>query len=329
MHHFKGRLSAIAVFAALGFAAAPAFAAGTAANTNIQNTASATFTNPVTNAQQTVSSNTTSLLVDEILNVTVASNNPGPVSAASPGTGTVLSFTVTNTGNGVEPYALSVNPALGGDNYNPTNAAIYLDTNGNGTYDSGVDVQYVPGTSPNPSLNPDQALVVFVVADTPAGQANGNTALVSLSAAAVTGTGPAGTTFNGAGTGGVTAVTGTTTATQSANGTYVVSQVATTLTKSQTVLDPNGAANAIPGAVITYSLVFGVTGSGVVNSAQITDAIPANTTYVPGSLTLDTAALTDATDVDAGRASSAGIQVGLGNVTAPATRTVTFRVRIN
>ena len=105
-----------------------------------------------------------------------------------------------------------------------------------------------------------------------------------------------------------------------------------TLTKTQTVLDPFGGSSPVPGAVITYTVTMTLAGSGTITGAQIDDAIPANTTYVAESLTLDTASptsLTDAADADAGRFTGSAIAVTLGSVTAPASHTVTFQVRIN
>ena len=55
------------------------------------------------------------------------------------------------------------------------------------------------------------------------------------------------------------------------------------------MLDPFGGSSPVPGAVITYTVTMTLAGSGTITGAQIDDAIPANTTYVADSLTLDTA----------------------------------------
>jgi len=62
---------------------------------------------------------------------------------------------------------------------------------------------------------------------------------------------------------------------------------------------------------------------------MITDAIPADTTYVAGSLTLDSSALTDASGDDAGEASATDIAVDLGTVPGGTSRAVTFDVTID
>ena len=61
----------------------------------------------------------------------------------------------------------------------------------------------------------------------------------------------------------------------------------------------------------------------------MSDAIPAGTTYQAGTLKLQGAALTDASDGDQGVASASGIDVNLGTVTGGNTRTVSFDVKIN
>jgi hypothetical protein len=64
-----------------------------------------------------------------------------------------------------------------------------------------------------------------------------------------------------------------------------------------------------------------------------TDRIPANTTYVPGSLKLNTAALSDTADGDAGEyatAPDARVSVALGALSqASGNQTIEFAVLIN
>jgi uncharacterized repeat protein (TIGR01451 family) len=299
-----------------------ALAIGTSANSAISNTAQATFVDP-DGVPQTVNSNTVTLRVDEVLDVTVVSNDAGDVSVFSPDDDDPLSFTVTNPGNGSEAYALSANPALSGDNYDPTDTRIYLD-DGDGIFELGQDTLHSSGVN-DPVLAPDAALVVFVSNDTPAGLSTGNTGSVRLTATAVTGSGLAGTVFAGQGTGGVDAVVGATTATANEDGTYAVSQMQATLVKSQSVAGP-----AVPGAVITYTVTMTVLGTGTITGAQIDDVIPANTTYRPGTIRLDGGPfLTDAPDADPAQFNGSQISVSLGSVTAPDTHSVEFQVEID
>jgi uncharacterized repeat protein (TIGR01451 family) len=86
----------------------------------------------------------------------------------------------------------------------------------------------------------------------------------------------------------------------------------------------------VPGATATFTIEARVSGTGSVANLVVTDAIPAGTTYVPGTLALDAGALTDAADTDAGTASDAsGISVALGSTAAGTNRSVTFDVTID
>lgn len=303
--------------------ATPAYAGGIDAGTLITNTASATYNTGGSSA--TVSSNTVTVQVDELLNVTVTSNNAAPVAMAA---SAVLSYTVTNTGNGSEAFTLTADPAVGGNPYNTTVTGLVLDSNGNGTYEPGVDTPLVNGGN-SPALAADGAQVVFVLVDAPGGVTDGAVSQVRLRADAVTGTGAAGTVFTGAGQGGGAAVVGTTTASGSATGSVQASVAGVSLVKSATIADQFGGTQPVPGAVVTFSIVATVSGSGSASGLVISDPIPAGTTYRAGSLRLDGAQLTDAADGDAGTFASNAISVAAGTVPASSTRTVTFDVTIN
>ncbi len=303
-----------------------ALAAGTAANTSITNIATVSYTDE-DGQSQTVSSNAATVRVDELLAVTLVGNDAGNVTVATPDDDDPLSFTVTNPGNGSEGYRLTANPNVAGDQYDPADTRIFLD-DGDGIFDSIADVLYTAGAN-DPVLAPDASRVVFVVNDTPAGRVSGDTGIVQLTATAVTGSGAPGTTFPGQGTGGVDAVVGATTATADAQGTYVVSQVQTTLVKSQTVLDPFGGSNPVQDAVVTYTLTMTLSGADALTGARISDAIPADTTYVTGSLQLNGAPLSDGLDGDVGHFTGSEIQVDLGTLAPPSTQIVVFQVRIN
>lgn len=306
-------------------AAAPAHAAGTRAGTVIDNTATATYDEGGTPVQ--VDSNLNSLTVDELLDTVVAWDDGADVATTPGATGGALTFTITNTGNGEEAFALSTVSTLGGDDYDPTGVTIVID-DGDGVYEPGIDTVYVSGAG-NPVLDPDETITVFVIANIPGGLADGDRGGIQLVAAAVTGTGAPGTSFAGQGEGGGDAVVGTTGADGDDDGYFQVSAATVSLAKSATVADQFGGSNAVPGATITYQIVATTSGSGSLPNLAINDAIPAGTTYVPGSITLGGTPLTDAVDADGGRFASNSISVSLGTVAGGQTRTVTFQVTID
>ena len=315
---------ALAIVLAGAAFAAPAAASGVPAGVVIENTATATYT--ANSTAQTVDSNTVSLKVDEVLDGATASQESGPVSAT---TTAVLRYKVTNTGNGPEAFTLTANAAVTGNAFNATVTGLAIDVNANGVYDAGVDTALTNGAT-SPSLAADGPLDVLVLVTIPASAAANATSRVELSAAATTGTGAPGTLFAGAGVSGGDAVVGASTAIATAQATLVVNKAVVGLVKSATVADPFGGTRPVPTAIITYSIVATVTGTGTVTGLDVTDAIPAGTTYQPGTLTLEGAALTDAADADAGQATAtAGVAVQLGDIAAGGTRTVTFKVRIN
>ena len=305
----------------------PAQATGTLAGSKIDNIATATFTLPGGGVGN-VSSNKVSLTVDELLDVTVAWADGGDVIVRPGQTDQVLSYTVTNTGNGSEAFVLSARNALSGDDFDPTAYSIYLDSNNDGDYDPGIDLAYVAGSN-NPVLAADASTTLFIVSSIGVGEVDGTRAGLDLIATAVTGSGIPGTTYAGQGPGGGSAVVGATGADGLDNGYYAISAATVALTKSALVSDVYGGATAVPGSTISYKLVATVSGSGSLANLAIADAIPTGSTYKPGSITLESNALTDLIDADAGEISPTGVAVRLGTVAAGQSRTVTFQVTID
>lgn len=316
-----GSVFALALACAI---AVPAHAAGVDAGTLITNTAQATYDEGGTT--KTVDSNTVSIKVDELLDVTVTSLDSGPITT-KPGS-EVLTYEITNIGNGPEAFTLTANTAVAGNDFNPTLDGIAVDTNGNGVYDAGVD-QALSAPFTTAAIAADGKLTVFVLVTVPAGAADTNTAQVDLTANAATGSGAPGTVFAGAGEGGSDAVVGAGGASDNALGSLLVGVATVDLVKSAAIADPLGGTSAIPGAIVTYTITANVTGSGSVDTLKITDAIPADTTYQAGTLKLDGGGLTDATGDDAGDASASGISVTIGTVAGGTSRAVSFNIKIN
>ena len=109
-----------------------------------------------------------------------------------------------------------------------------------------------------------------------------------------------------------------------------------TLTKSQSI-DTQGQDAPGSGSVITYSLTASIPASAQATAISVTDTVPTGTTYVAGSLSLDNVALTDAADSDSGAIDSmtGALSVALPdptgdpNTSTVTTHTVRFQVRIN
>ncbi len=319
--------------ASLVAAPAVSLAAGTAAGTDISNTAQVSF--DVDGTPVTQDSNTVVVTVAEILDVAVVLQSPQTAVSAGE-TGRELLFTVTNTGNGSESFRLDFNNDFLSDpavDFNPVaqTPAIYFDTDGSLDFSPG-DVAYSPGSN-DPALLPDASVSILIVNDIPAAVNNGDVGRSALSAVSGTGSGTPGTVFAGQGEAGVDAVVGTSNADQSAVGEYVVSEVTVAATKSAAVANQFGQTEPIPGATITYTIDVEVTDTGTATNVVVTDAIPASTAYVANSLTLNGTPLSDNADADAGELDTSAVPtvvVRLGDLTqASGVQTIQFDVEID
>ncbi len=286
MQHLNMR-QAIGLLLALAFFSGgtqTALAVGTASGTTITNTATVDYQ---VNANARSASGSVNFVVDNRVDLTVANTNAGNNVNVIPGsTNQVLAYTITNTGNTTQGYLLSVAVPTAGIPMG--NIRIYIDTNGNGVYDSGVDTLYTASTNAG-NLAADGVMHVLVVADTPAAASNGTiddirlvvqttdagTATVTVASATPTAgvdvvfADAAGTTSDAARDG-----------QYSAAATYTVTSA--TLGVTKTILgttDEFGTGFAIPGAHVQYQVRVTNSGSTTVdsNTVSVTDPLPANT----------------------------------------------------
>ena len=333
-----GRTARTVLTAVMTALAVPfAFAAGTPANTPISNAATLTYSlggqpaAPITVVAPT-------FYVAEVINVVLVWQDATPLAVNSPDTGRVLTFVLTNTGNGLEAFGLVRNNLIAGDQFDPLSTpsgALYLESGlqaGFQTTGPNADLLYVAGLN-DPVLAADASRVVYVVSDIPTALAQGALGNLRLSANSTTpgvaGAQP-GTALAGLGQGGVDAVVGGSRAQSSAIGGYIVSGVSLSLLKTVALVrDPLGGSLVMPGSLLTYQVVLTLTGTGVAQNLSFTDPMPANTTYVPASITVDGAARSDALDADNAGFAAGAVGVVFGNTPAPATRTVEFKVTVN
>jgi uncharacterized repeat protein (TIGR01451 family) len=292
-------------------------AVGTASGTSIDNSATVDF-EVGTIAQTQLDSNTASFLVDNMVDLTVATTDVAAVAAVPGSADNVLTYTVTNDGNTVQDYSLTSPVAVGAifgvtDNFDATNVEIYVDANSNGTYEVVTDVGlYID------ELAADASVSVFILGDTPLARGDGDGAMYDLFAQTAVGgtaaTQGADIVADDAGAADNPAVVqivfadgaGTADAANdgqhSSRDIYEVVTASLSVVKSEAViLDPiNGAVNPknIPGATIRYSITVTNSGSDDADLVVLVDAIPGNCTYVAASITMDTVGKTDADDGD-------------------------------
>jgi uncharacterized repeat protein (TIGR01451 family) len=288
--------------------ATPAFAQSqTASGTSINNQATVTY--DVGGSTQSVSSNVATFVVDKKVNLAVAEVGGAVTQTALGATAQVTTFTVTNLTNATQDFRLDPDqqvisiPLLGTDNFNVSNMHAYVDSNGNGVYDAGVDTAtYID------ELAPDASVTVFIVADIP-NTPGSDTAIVSLNVIAATGGSSAtlgadlvassllvpdsSNTVEIIFTDGSSALDLARNGQQRAFDAYHISTAVVTLSKSARVVsDPvNLLVNPhpIPGATIEYCMTINNAGPGTATNLVVGDNIPANTTFVPGSINVGTA----------------------------------------
>jgi uncharacterized repeat protein (TIGR01451 family) len=288
-------------------------AVGTASGTAVDNFAVVDY--QVGGVDQTqIFSDTASFVVDNIIDLVVATVDGSAVIVVPGDTMQILTYTLTNNGNTTQDYSFTVPGGSGTfyrvtDNFDAVNVTNYVDANDNGVYDPLVDVN-----SYADELMADSTVSVFVVADIPVTQVDGDGAIYDLVAQTAQGgtpgsqgadilnddggnTSPGGTpndipddplTIQLVFADGAGSVDGANDGRFSSSDVYVVGAAVLTVDKSSSVTsDPfNGGSNpkAIPGATILYTIDVANSGSADAGTVILTDQIPANTTYTGGSI---------------------------------------------
>jgi uncharacterized repeat protein (TIGR01451 family) len=341
------RLLASASAVTLGAIAAPAFAAGTAAGTTIENTVSVSYS--VGTVGQDDVSDTDTFVVDRMVNVTVTG---GDTTTVAPGeTAVVTTFAVTNQSNATLDFLLSAANA-GSDDFDVGAFTYYVDNESSGTQGILDGADTLLSTFTLDDLAADETVTVFVVAATvPGTVVTDDEAEVVLTASARETNGDALTgvlTSGQADTAAMDTVLadvagetdGANDGAHSAAGVYVVSAASLTVTKSsRPVSDPvNGTTNPkmIPGAVVEYCIaVENAAGSATASGITLSDDLPDDLVFVPGSILVDgTIVGGDPTDCDTdgsagGSYDGTFVTGSLSDIAAGEDRTLVFRATID
>lgn len=341
-----GAVSVVAVSALGG----TAHAAGTAAGSQITNTATVQY--KVGGVQQTDKQDSDTLTVDRKINLTVAevgtvttTVNPGQLQAAT-------TFRVTNTSNDVLDFGLSITqltagtgPHGGTDTFNVSTPTFYRDNGDNVFTSADTLITYLD------EIAADGSAVVHVVANVPNTQVNGDVAALALIAQARVG-GTAGTQgivhveSTGANNSGTTPDTvfadlaGSDDALRdgrfSGRDDYTVAAALLSVAKrSRVISDPfNNTTNPkmIPGAVVEYCIeVANAAGGQTATDIAISDTLPANVTFQTGSIRLDATVTSGVCSAGTAGGSFAANTVSgtLSSVAASSSRGLSFRVTID
>jgi len=275
----------------LGTSATGALGQPTPAGTRIDNWAEVTF--EAANGQVfSVLSDTLAIVVGQIAGVDV---EPPRSSVVDPGTDVVFPHTLTNLGNGPDDFSLAVTSAEGWP------VRVHLDADGDGAL-GGADPLI---TGPVALVMGETADLLAVVTVPGGAQVRGITDTVRVAAASL---------FDG-------------TATDAVIDIIEVRTVGIVVNLIKSVDRPS----ATIGDILTYTIRYETSGSGSATAFEIVDVIPAATSYLPGTLRLDGAALTDSAGDDAGSFELAGNRVvfAIGDLSGGDTGTVSFQVRVD
>lgn len=292
-------------------------AAGTLSGTSVSNLATLNYTVggvPQTLIESSPTGNltsgagngvVTSFVVDNKVDLLVTEGNSTFTSVSPNQTAAVTTFTVTNQGNTVQDFALTAaNEASGTvlftftDSFDAAACAAFVESGATAGYQVAQDTAIFVD-----ELAADGVATAYGVCNIPAGQANGNYAVVSLLATAraggAAGLGAALTETVGANTAGVDIVFGDDTgtddanrdATHSARDAYRVVAAVLSVAKTVAIIcDPlNSITNPknIPGTVARWTVtVSNAAGAGAsATLSQVSDALSVNSTFDPDLIT--------------------------------------------
>ncbi len=292
----------------LGVSSSDVFAQVPPANTQIGNQASATYVDNGGN-NQSITSNTVQTIVQQVAGVDISN---GISLTASPGGQVTFPHTITNTGNGVDSYNLTI--LEGSGDFDFDNIVIYADDDQNGVPDNFTPITVTPNIDPPGSPN-GNTFGIVIVADIPVTANEGETETFSITATSV---------FDG-------------NISDSATNTVNVDEDA--VVNVQKNRDKQFVA---VGDTVTYTFAYAESGgSSNATNLVIKDPLPAGVTYVPGSGTWSGAAGTPLTDASPGENASGilyrfdnsgvadSVIIEIANINAGASGNIKFKVTVD
>lgn len=300
------------------------YAAGVKAGTVIENQALLSY--EIEAAKFEIKSNKTKDVVDQLIDLNLYWLDEAYVRVHSGVHDALLSFKITNTGNGEDSFEITVNNSADSD-IHIANKKIYIDTNQNSVFDK-EDKKFKDIT-----LEADQSTLLFISSDIPKTKSHRQSlAKITCKAASKRGgSGTKGTVHEKMGINQLDAIDGLNGGIATGEGVFIVRDMdKSALTKTLTVTNKYGTNEPVEGAIITYEVLFSLPYKKSAKDIKITDVIPDHTDYVQKSLKLDGKPLSDVCDKDAGQydASSNMIIVTLDKVIYPQEHTVSFSVKL-
>lgn len=317
----------------LGLFSTVSVLASTVAGTTISNQASVEYISGNSKIKNIAQSNVSQFVVNELIDVQMIWVDASEIVVNSPDSKKVLTFKLTNTGNGDQKYVLTANNNLGNGNFNPivNGVNIYIENGlSSGLQLDGAykDTEY--HLNDVVDLAPGEYKNIYLVYDIPSGLAVSSKGFAQLNAISTTqgisSANKAGTLIQGVQTGNnkIDVILGYSLGKAQSMGNYIVSGLVVKHEKTVvSVKDINGGSLVMSGSEILYQIKVDLSGTGVAKNLKITDTLPTELTYVPGSMTLNGVTISD-TNFNNGI-----INVALGDQNSNQTFILQFKTKIN
>jgi len=275
----------------LGSLASGAAGQPTPAGTRIDNWAEASFEAP-NGLVYSVLSDTLAIFVGQVAGVDI---EPPRSSIVDPGSEVVFPHTLTNLGNGQDSFTVVATSLEGWP------ARLHLDADGDGALGGGDPLI----TGPVPLAMSENAALLAVVSVPGGAQVRGTIDSVRVEATSLS----------------EPAVSDAVVDVIEVQGAEIVVDLVKSVDR----------ATATIGDILTYTIRYEAAGSGSATNFEIVDVIPAGTSYLPGTLSLDGAPLTDTPGDDVGSFDLGADRVvfTIGNLSGGDTGTVSFQVRVD
>jgi len=292
-------------------------AKGVLAGTNIANQADIAYTMDGTDHNATT--NIDSFVVDRIVDLDISWQDTAPVGVAANEKDKVLTFLLTNLGNGDDSFSLTYeHNATNSFDPPPENVRICLDSNHNGYFDAADDINIS-----DVNISADGNVTLFIVADIP----DDNYTAGELSHDGLEASSESNATAGADRKSEIDIVVRK--ESDRDTGEYIIREYDLRAIKSAVVHSSDNRLHT--GTIITYSIdiyIDGNTTGKSVENIEITDAIPDGTEYRTGSLSLDSSSLTDAVDADAGSCDGVDVNVTIGTIDGDEHKIVSFDVQV-
>jgi len=296
---------------------ASVYARGVLAGTAVQNQADMLYI--VGGIEYNLTTNMDTFLVDQIVDLEISWQDAAPVEVSSGETDRVLTFLLTNLGNGNDNFILDYEHNTSNSfSPPPSSVRIYQDSDGNGIFDIATDVLVT-----DINLSADANVTLFIVSDIP----DANYTSSDLSHDGIKAESTSSASVGADNQDGVDVVVRN--AIDVAVGVYVIRDFWLSSQKSAIIHSDDNQTHT--GTIITYSIDLSIGGNAdgqTIDAVILTDSIPTGTVYQAGSLRLDAVVLTDIVDADRGSCDGSVLRVDIGTLSGTAHQVLSFDVQV-